>query len=253
MAPPRRLGQDEGGLHPQGPVAGGRQLRQQGTVSRSRRPPYASRNCRGDDGTGVARLRLTPVNADVLYADYGGPATTSFHEARWPRFVGDVGTPGIVSCRGFQRSARNRKSGGVDQPRHAAIPRIHGGRRAHDGNPRRAHAVPIRYSTDGSDPKVAGGAYNGPFAVPPGARLILAVAEKDGIVSDLHRREIAEKPAVKPIDKTSPAHGPPTADSSSPPLARPYGFVTRLKRNMQERERPAPERPHPMEAGNGVN
>ena len=79
-------------------------------------------------------------------------------------------------------------------------------------------AVPIRYTTDGSDPAVAGGAYGEPFAVPEGARLILAVAGKDGIASEVHR---ARSP-------TSPSRGPSTgpgrrcgrrspASSSRPP------------------------------------
>jgi hypothetical protein len=41
----------------------------------------------------------------------------------------------------------------------------------------------IHYTTDGSDPKLAGGLYDGEFAVPRSCKLVLAYAEKDGIES----------------------------------------------------------------------
>src|SRR5919202_5549568 len=52
---------------------------------------------------------------------------------------------------------------------------------------RTAPAAPLRYTTDGSDPKICGAAYDGPFVVPPGTLVVLAVAEKQGIVSDCYR------------------------------------------------------------------
>ncbi len=55
---------------------------------------------------------------------------------------------------------------------------------------RAAPDAPIRYTTDGSDPRLSGGSYNGSFVVPPGTLLVLAVAEKNGIVSEQHRLEI---------------------------------------------------------------
>ncbi|MEW5952367.1 MAG: chitobiase/beta-hexosaminidase C-terminal domain-containing protein [Bacillota bacterium] len=55
---------------------------------------------------------------------------------------------------------------------------------------RSAPPAPIRYTTDGSSPKLSGGSYDGPFAVPPGTLLVLAVAEKGGLISDEHRLEI---------------------------------------------------------------
>jgi hypothetical protein len=55
---------------------------------------------------------------------------------------------------------------------------------------RAAPDAPIRYTTDGSDPKTSGGNYEGPFLVPLGTRLVLAVAEKQGIASETHRLDI---------------------------------------------------------------
>ena len=93
-------------------------------------------------------------------------------------------------------------------------------------------SIPIRYTTDGSDPTVAGGVYDEPFAVPEGARLILAVAGKDGIVSEMHRREIADKPVEKPIDRTRPAvWAPPSPGFEFKTTRTAYGFTARLKQH----------------------
>jgi len=48
---------------------------------------------------------------------------------------------------------------------------------------RAAPEAAIWYTTDGSDPKLAGAAYDGPFIVPRGAPLVLAYAERDGVQS----------------------------------------------------------------------
>jgi hypothetical protein len=50
--------------------------------------------------------------------------------------------------------------------------------------------APIRYTTDGSDPKTSGGLYSGPFAAPAGTICVLAIAEKAGVQSEVHRRDI---------------------------------------------------------------
>lgn len=52
---------------------------------------------------------------------------------------------------------------------------------------RSAPDAPIRYTTDGSDPKNLGAAYNAPFIVPNGSVFVLAVAEKDGLLSEQHK------------------------------------------------------------------
>jgi hypothetical protein len=48
---------------------------------------------------------------------------------------------------------------------------------------RAAPDAAIWYTTDGSAPKLAGAAYDGPFIVPRGAPLVLAYAERDGVQS----------------------------------------------------------------------
>ena len=39
----------------------------------------------------------------------------------------------------------------------------------------------VRYTTDGSDPKLNGGTYDGPVAIAKGTQVVLAVAECDGV------------------------------------------------------------------------
>ena len=95
-----------------------------------------------------------------------------------------------------------------------------------------APAAPIRYTTDGSDPKVNGGAYEGPFAAPVGARIVLAVAEKDGVASDVHRRDMADRREAKPIDKARPAVWRPASGGFRFQATRnAYGFINRSKKH----------------------
>ncbi len=87
-----------------------------------------------------------------------------------------------------------------------------------------------RDTTDGSDPKLSGGAYEGAFVVPDGVRLVLAVAEKDGIASVVHEREVADKPRDKPIDTTAAAVWRPGDGLSCPTTNAAYPFINRLKK-----------------------
>lgn len=68
-----------------------------------------------------------------------------------------------------------------------------------------APSAPIRYSTDGSNPKLHGGIYEGEFAVPESSTHILAVAEKEEIYSEtLTIRIDREKPGPIDIDPQKP-------------------------------------------------
>jgi hypothetical protein len=64
----------------------------------------------------------------------------------------------------------------------------------------------IRYTSDGSDPKLSGGVYDSPFAIPKGSPVVLAVASRDGVQSDLLSIPINwDKPDTeKPIDPEKP-------------------------------------------------
>ena len=138
-----------------------------------------------DDDTGSAKLRLTPVHGDRVYVDVGGPATPASK---------DLGGGGIYETNADLRvsflavdSTGTHETGDPFEWTNRITLKS---REYQDGAGRRieiraAPAAPIRYTTDGSDPKLSGGAYDGPFPVPDGVRLVLAVAEKDGIASDV--------------------------------------------------------------------
>jgi len=67
--------------------------------------------------------------------------------------------------------------------------------------------APITYTTDGSDPKLAGASYEGPFVVRPGTTLVLVYAERDGVASQIERIVVpatGDKGTV-PVDTRRPA------------------------------------------------
>lgn len=71
---------------------------------------------------------------------------------------------------------------------------------------RAAPLADIVYTTDGSDPKLSGARYDGPFAVPRSATLVLAYAERDGISSEVLRVPVDwEKDETVKVDPLLPA------------------------------------------------
>ena len=181
-----------------------------------------------DDNTGVVKLRLSPVNGDTLYAETGAEATPASMKLQGRDFeTADL----RVSFLAVDSTGEHETGEAVEHTGRITLQ----SREYLDGEQRMvelraAPQAPIRYTTDGSDPALSGGGYDAPFAVPPGARLILAVAEKDGVASEQHRREIAEKPAEKPIVRDQPAVWRPEAREFEFNTTRTaYGFIARLK------------------------
>src|SRR6059036_3870227 len=65
----------------------------------------------------------------------------------------------------------------------------------------------IRYTTDGSDPKLGGGSYEGPVTIKKGTQIVLAYAERDGVQSEVLQIPIdwSKPDGDKPIDPQKPA------------------------------------------------
>ncbi len=184
-----------------------------------------------DENTGVVKLRLTPINGDTLYVEIGAPATPAsqqlsgrdYETADWEVSFLATDSKGEHEA-GDPVSWRNRitlKS-----------------RVFQAGEDRRvelqaAPPAPIRYTTDGSDPKVAGGHYDGPFTVQRGTRYVMAVAESHGIQSDVHLLEIHwdKIEEVKPIDPDQPATWRPDKGFSFTTTPTAYAFIERLKKH----------------------
>ncbi len=138
-----------------------------------------------NDETGEATLKVTAINGDMIYYDFGAAASTASakldgstlttHELRASFLVVD--------------STLQHKTGEVVgwQNRITLKHRIY---QANGGKKMQLKAAPdaaIHYSTDGSDPKVAGASYDEDFFIPQGSQFVLAVAERDGIVSQVER------------------------------------------------------------------
>ncbi len=182
-----------------------------------------------DDNTGATTLRLTPVHGDTLYADVGSDATIASEQLEGREYET---TELRVSFLATDSTAEHD----TGDP-HEWTGRITLKSREYLAEERRmvelraAPPAPIRYTTDGSDPKVAGGAYDEPFAIPDGTRIVLAYAEKDGVVSETHQREIAERPEEKPINKAAPATWMPSGILEFKEKRTAYGFLARLKKH----------------------
>jgi hypothetical protein len=143
-----------------------------------------------DENTGELTLTLTPVYGDQLFYEINAPATSgSLPVSNAKAFKT---TELLVSFLCVDSSGKHQTGDAVMWKNRITIKSrtYHGAGGERMVELRAIPDAPIRYTTDGSDPRLSGGSYNGPFAVPAGTLLVLAVAEKDGIVSEQHRLEI---------------------------------------------------------------
>ena len=138
-----------------------------------------------DDDTGEAVLQVVAVHGDTLHYDIGAPATPASAKLEEAQFKTkelrvsflavdstkqhEMGDP--VEWRNTITIKHRKFDGGTDKKLELqAAPR-----------------ASIRYSTDGSNPKVAGAIYEGEFIVPYGTAFVLVYAEADGIESEIER------------------------------------------------------------------
>ncbi|MGH8019004.1 MAG: FN3 associated domain-containing protein, partial [Opitutaceae bacterium] len=161
---------------------------------------------RRDSKTGEVVLKLTALHADTIHYEIGGTVTTASakvdNPAAFPTRDLRVSFLAVDStgqhARGDPEEWRNRI-----EVRHRFF--LNGKQRHCELEA--APAAPIRYTCDGSDPKHGGGAYSGAFPVPKGTLCVLAVAEKDGILSGVQRFDVpaeGKEEEVK-IDPFKPA------------------------------------------------
>ncbi len=136
-----------------------------------------------DDKTGAVTLKISAIHGDKLYYDIGAPASTASAQLSETTYTTKdlkvsflaVDSSGIHET-GASYTWQNRitlkyrffQSGAERMLELKAAP---GGQ--------------IRYTTDGSDPKLAGATYDGPVALPPATTLVLAWAEEDGVSSEV--------------------------------------------------------------------
>lgn len=148
------------------------------------------------DQTGEVTIKINPVHGDQVFYEINGPATT--------------GSLRVDNLKAFKTTELNlsflcsdsKGEHDTGEPRSWKNRVTVKSRTFQSGTDkmvelRAAPAATIQYTTDGSDPKLSGGIYTEPFVVPKGTIYVLAVAQKDGISSDLHKLEInwdEEKP-----------------------------------------------------------
>jgi hypothetical protein len=184
-----------------------------------------------NDDTGEAILRLTPIHGDMLYYEIGGPATTGSLKIEDSKNFRTKELEISFLC--SDSSNAHETGEPVSWKNRITIKsRIY-----QDGDQRKvelksAPEAPIRYTTDGSNPRNSGGIYDGPFAIPEGTQVILAIAEKKGIISDTHRLDVPSDDKPFEIDPDKPVkwhreHFPPSTKES-------YEFLKLLKKHQAE-------------------
>ncbi|HEY9786570.1 MAG TPA: DUF499 domain-containing protein [Candidatus Obscuribacterales bacterium] len=142
-----------------------------------------------DDDTGLTTLKLSPVYGDTIYYEIGKGVTTGSQKVADPRHFQTSELEVSFLC---LDSTGEHQTGEPVLWRNKITVKS---RVFQDGDSKKielkaAPAAPIKYTSDGSDPKLTGGLYDAPALVPTGTVCVLAVAEKGGVYSEVHRREI---------------------------------------------------------------
>jgi len=157
-----------------------------------------------NDDTGEATLRLTPVHGNTLYYEIGGPATTGSLKVEDSKRFHTTELEVSFLC--TDTLGKHETGDPVTWKNRITIKsRIY-----QDGDQRKvelkaAPKAPIHYTTDGSNPRNSGGVYDEPFFIPEDTQVVLAIAEKKGIVSETHRLDIPPDDEPFEIDPDKPA------------------------------------------------
>jgi hypothetical protein len=141
-----------------------------------------------DDDTGKATLRITPRNADTVYVEVGGDATPASQKLDGRDYITDELKVSFLAVDSTGQHATGPAKPWANTITIKSLARKVGKNIfvTLDASP----SAQIRYSTDGSNPKTHGGIYEGEFPVPENTRMVLAIAERNGIQSEQHTRTI---------------------------------------------------------------
>lgn len=136
-----------------------------------------------DDTTGTVTLRLTPIHGDTIYWEVGDQVSTAS-----ARLEGNTLTTADLRLSFLCVDSTGQHETGepvVWQNRITLKYRIFQKGEDKMLELRAAPPADIFYTSDGSSPKTNGARYEGPFAIPRGATVVLAYAQRDGIESDV--------------------------------------------------------------------
>ena len=184
-----------------------------------------------DDDTGEVKLRVRPINGDTVYAEVGAVATPASRrlDPTQPFDTREM----RVSFLAVDSTGQHETGDPQEWTNRITLR----SRQFADGESRMVEirsappGASIRYTTDGTDPAIAGGVYDGPFAVPEGSRVVLAIAEKDGIASEQLHRDIADTPVSRPIDRAAPATWTPVNGFECVATRSTYDFIACMKKH----------------------
>jgi hypothetical protein len=149
------------------------------------------------DETGEATLKVTAINGDVIYYDFGAPASTASAKLDGSMLkTGELRASFLVVD-----SSKVHETGepAAWQNRITLKYRFFQNGAERMCELRSAPPAAISYTTDGSDPKVAGATYDGPFRVSPGAIFVQAVGACDGITSEVLRVAVPKEGVIGKI------------------------------------------------------
>lgn len=142
-----------------------------------------------DDSNGEVTLKLTPVHADTVYVSTDSSVTDkSTKVTEFKNFKTDALRLSFLCV-----DSRGEHETGPIVNWHNRITlksRIYQSGQSKMAELRAAPEATIHVSTDGSDPKNSGTLYSNPILLKEGTVCVLAVAERDEILSDVHRLDI---------------------------------------------------------------
>jgi hypothetical protein len=178
--------------------------------------------------TGEVTLNVTPLYGDTVYYDVGADASTASAKMEGNTLV-------VKDMRVSFLTVDSKKEHDAGAPKDWTN-RITIKYRTYDSGDdkcmelRSAPPATIHYSTDGSNPRVAGAIYNGDFVIPRNTVLVQAYAERDGIESTIEQIKITwdtmgKGPTIDPAKPATWRHSHAyynTKDS--------YEFLARLKK-----------------------
>lgn len=157
-----------------------------------------------NEDTNTASLRLHPRYGDKIYFEIGAPATTASLKVEDPNNFETSAL--IVSFICVDSTSEHPTGEPVEWTRDISVK--HKIIEKADGKYmvlKSQSGVNIKYTTDGSDPKGSGGAYDGEFKIPSNATFVQFVAEHAGVYYDSQSIKIEKGKIGSPtIDKTKP-------------------------------------------------
>ena len=140
-----------------------------------------------DEKTGEVDLKIIPVNGDTIYAEIGGDATEASQKVENGVYKTSAMEVSFLAVDSTKTHASGKPLSWHNKL--TLMYRVFSGQRGAkmveiQAAPNADKNTEIKYTTDGSDPKLSGGIYADPVEVHRGTQVILAIGRRDGIISE---------------------------------------------------------------------